>query len=167
MTEQQIRKVALFFFYAIGDNPLSMEFTESCLLKIQKQAKKNKDFEFDIVFVAESFFLWKKFKNNREGIFKKAVAKYQINPEKLEDAAVVKAEQLDLSAWHDFVNSCKEDEYIYLIWSKILKISDNHIAKAAGITEGTLRYRVGKALQRLGKTLIPGTKSSGALHGSP
>ncbi len=166
MTEQQIRKVALFFFYAIGDNPLSTEFTENCLLQLQKLQKKDPDFEFDYHLVKECFAIWKKYKANKETYFKKAVSKYQTHPEKVEEAGVVKVEQLDLAAWHEFTNKSQDDEHLLVIWSKILLISDMQVARALGITEGTLRYRLGKALSVLGKALIPSQKSRG-IYGAP
>ena len=59
-------------------------------------------------------------------------------------------EGLDLGSWREFQKMASEDELLTVIWSKILKIDDLDISEGLGITQGTIRYRLGRALRKLG-----------------
>jgi len=72
-------------------------------------------------------------------------------------------EGLDLGPWREFQKSSSEDELLSVIWSKILKIDDDDISEGLGITQGTIRYRLGRALRKLGSM----TQGMGKIkHGS-
>jgi len=64
-------------------------------------------------------------------------------------------EGLDLGPWKEFQKQAQEDELLCLIWSKILKIADEDISMGLGVSVGTLRYRVGRALRKLGTLSNP------------
>jgi hypothetical protein len=59
-------------------------------------------------------------------------------------------EGIDLGPWREFQKNASEDELLTVIWSKILKFSDLEISEGLGITQGTIRYRLGRALRKLG-----------------
>ncbi|MNT80198.1 hypothetical protein D3C72_2196280 [compost metagenome] len=59
-------------------------------------------------------------------------------------------EGVDLGPWREFQKTASEDELLTVIWSKILKLSDHEISEGLGITQGTIRYRLGRALRKLG-----------------
>lgn len=59
-------------------------------------------------------------------------------------------EHVDRGLWMHFHSDSREEEYLTVIWSLILKYPDSDIAKGLGITEGTVRHRVARALRKLG-----------------
>lgn len=61
----------------------------------------------------------------------------------------------DLSAWVSYMNAADPDEVEALLFSRILAFSDREIAQGLGVTEGTVRYRVGRGLRHLGGYVEP------------
>lgn len=58
--------------------------------------------------------------------------------------------QTDLSLWVSFQTSTDPEEVEAVLFSKILGFTDEEIASGLNITVGTVRYRVGRGLRRLG-----------------
>jgi len=57
---------------------------------------------------------------------------------------------LDLTHWASFQSAVDTSESEAVLLSKILHFTDEEIADGMGITVGTVRYRVGRGLRRLG-----------------
>lgn len=71
---------------------------------------------------------------------------------------------VELSPWRDFVRSTPADEILIVIWNHILKIPLGAISKSLGISEGTLNYRLSRAIKKLGAkldALSPSTAARG------
>lgn len=56
----------------------------------------------------------------------------------------------DFVAWKAFFNSTEAVESEAVLLSQILKFTDSEIAWALGVSEGTVRYRTGHGLRKLG-----------------
>jgi hypothetical protein len=67
-------------------------------------------------------------------------------------------DRLDLSPWKEFQKIAPEDELLAVIWSQILGLKDEDISTALGFSEGTLRYRMGRALRKLGGVMPVGAR---------
>ena len=63
---------------------------------------------------------------------------------------------IQLSHWFDFLKESDPEIITPVIFHKILNVSDVDIAKGLNISNGTLRYRLGKGLMELGEILKPG-----------
>ncbi len=61
--------------------------------------------------------------------------------------------ELDLSAWATFLNSAHAEEAEAVLLSQILGFSEAEIAQGLDVSEGTVRYRVGRGLRHLGGCL--------------
>ncbi len=72
------------------------------------------------------------------------------NPNISTDAGWMIPTDLDLGPWREFQKLATQDELLAVIWSKVLEIQDHDIAQGLGISEGTVRYRLGRALRKLG-----------------
>lgn len=56
----------------------------------------------------------------------------------------------DMGAWMTFLTSCENSEVEAVLLSQILCFSDQDIADGLNVSIGTVRYRVGRGLRRLG-----------------
>lgn len=56
----------------------------------------------------------------------------------------------DMGAWMTFLTSCENAEVEAVLLSQILSFSDQEIALGLNVTVGTVRYRIGRGLRRLG-----------------
>jgi DNA-directed RNA polymerase specialized sigma24 family protein len=65
---------------------------------------------------------------------------------------------LDFAPWKEFQKKAPEEELLALVWSKALNFTDEEISQGLGLTEGTLRFRVGRALRKMGTFCRAGDK---------
>lgn len=63
--------------------------------------------------------------------------------------------EFDVSAWVSYLNSADSDEVEAILFSRLLAFTDEEIAEGLGVTVGTIRYRVGRGLRRLGGYVEP------------
>ena len=101
---------------------------------------KNSELKTPIAIVSATKLIWEKYR----GRFVRGRPNYSL------DSGWLLPQEFDLGPWKEFQKSAQEDEFLCLIWSKLLKISDEDISTGLGVTVGTLRYRVGRALRKLG-----------------
>lgn len=152
MIEVDTKAIALFFFYALLDEQRAIEATSAALTDTKKRISKNPELKTSVAMVAATNFIWKK----NSGRFIRG------RPNFSPESGWLLSEGLDMGPWKEFQKTAQEDEFLALIWSKILKIPDEDISLGLGISVGTLRYRTGRALRRLGMLTNPVfTKNSG------
>lgn len=58
---------------------------------------------------------------------------------------------LNTAAWIELKKRVEEAEYAAILWSQVLKFSDDELADGFGVSPGTIRHRVGRALRELGR----------------
>jgi hypothetical protein len=140
MFESEIRSICLFFFFSYLDDEkaiLSATKATDLFFKKMRLAPQTKP---NVAVVLITRQIWEKSRGNF----------YRGQPRVSADSGWQPPEGLDMSAWKEFQKSSPEDELLSLVWSRILKIPEVEISEALGISEGTLRYRVGRALRKLG-----------------
>ena len=54
-----------------------------------------------------------------------------------------------MGLWRQFMRDSDADEFLAVLWSRVLKITDEAIAKGLGVTVGTVRHRTGRGLRKL------------------
>ncbi|WII70791.1 hypothetical protein QJS83_09995 [Bdellovibrio sp. 22V] len=140
MTESDVQSIALFFYFALLDDQKAIEASSQALALCRVRKQRNPDMNNKVALVAATKTVWDKFKAR--------VARGRPNTS-VESGWLV-PEDLDLGPWREFQKSASEDELLTVIWSKILKIDDDDISEGLGITQGTIRYRLGRALRKLG-----------------
>lgn len=140
MGEAEIRATALFFFFAFLDDRRALEASTQALSICFEKKKKNPQFNNAVLTVLSTYRVWSKHH------LKLHRGKPTMNPE----IGWMIPTDLDLGPWREFQKLATQDELLAVIWSKILGISDHDIAQGLGISEGTVRYRLGRALRKLG-----------------
>ena len=58
---------------------------------------------------------------------------------------------IDTRAWIELKKRVEIAEYEAILWSQVLKFSDDELADGFGVSVGTIRHRVGRALRELGR----------------
>jgi hypothetical protein len=142
MGESEVKSIALFFFFAFLDDRRALEASTQAISICSDKLKKNQRFSSQVLIVMSTFTVWTKhhLKLSRG------------NPNVSTDAGWMIPADLDLGPWREFQKLATQDEFLVVIWSKVLQIPDKDIAEGLGVSEGTLRYRLGRALRKLGST---------------
>ncbi|MGZ3745064.1 MAG: helix-turn-helix transcriptional regulator [Pseudobdellovibrionaceae bacterium] len=140
MGESEVKSIALFFFFAFLDDRRALDASTQALSLYSTKKKKNPQFNNHVLIVTSTFAVWARhhLKLNRG------------NPNISTDAGWMIPPDLDIGPWREFQKSATQDELLTVIWSKILEIPEGSIAQGLGISEGTVRYRLGRALRKLG-----------------
>jgi DNA-directed RNA polymerase specialized sigma24 family protein len=135
-----VKAIALFFFFSMLDEKraihASAEAFEVCLRKIEK----NPEIDKKALLVLATEKIWKQ---HRRKLIRG-------RPQYSLDSGWKLPDNLDLGLWKEFQKSAPEEELLALIWSRILGFSDQEVSAGLGVTEGTVRFRVGRALRKLG-----------------
>lgn len=140
MDEPEVRSIALFFFFAFLDDRRALEASAQAIANYKNKKKKKSQHKDAVLIVMSTFAIWSKhhLKLNRGNPNFSAESGWNIPPD------------LDLGPWREFQKLATQDELLAVIWSKVLGLSDKNIAEGLGISEGTVRYRLGRALRKLG-----------------
>lgn len=147
MSENDVKAIALFFFYALLDDRRALEAAGEALEMARRRLAANTELKTTVAIVGATKQIWEK----HSGQFVRGRPNYSL------ESGWLVPQGLDLGPWKEFQKSAQEDEFLCLIWSKILKISDEDISQGLGISIGTLRYRIGRALRKLGMMANPVT----------
>lgn len=140
MTEADVQSIALFFYFSLLDDQKAIEASSQALAIGRARQQRNPDLKSSVAVVAATKTVWDKYKSRVS----------RGRPNTTVESGWLIPEGTDLGPWREFQKSASEDELLTVIWSKILKIADDDISEGLGITQGTIRYRLGRALRKLG-----------------
>lgn len=139
MVDSDVKAIALFFFYTMLDERMaihaSAEAYELALNKIEN--KINLKTQALIVFCTQQ--IWQKHVKH----FQRGRPQYRL------ESGWQFPPELELDTWKEFQKKANEEELLALVWSRVLKIEDENIAVGLGLGEGTVRFRVGRAVRKL------------------
>ena len=140
MGESEVRSIALFFFFAFLDDRRAIDASAQAISALNLKKKKNPSSNSAVLTVMSTFSVWTKqhLKLNRG------------NPNFSAEAGWIIPPNFDLGPWREFQKLATQDELLSVIWAKVLGFSETDIAQGLGISEGTVRYRLGRALRKLG-----------------
>jgi hypothetical protein len=160
VTNDQARKIALFFLLAHADEKVALEAAHKAVSTFKalqlargksngavpssKSPKSIKSEEVDAILAI------RKTHQSLSGTLSKAQTRHADGDD--ETGSVLKA-SVDLSAWNKFRQDAAEVESTAVILSQILKFSEESIAAGLHISLGTARYRIGKGTRTLGAFL--------------
>lgn len=148
MKEAQIRSVALFFFYAFLDKGLAMKASVEALSLYNKRLKKRETHgPTEPLLVYSTYKVWKRYSKKRN---------IKAKDFELSAEGWILPEGLKMEPWRDLIKNTDPQLYLAVIWSQLLQVSDKDISEGLGVTEGSIRYRVGKGLKLLGQAVPPG-----------
>lgn len=132
--------ILLFYLASFGDEELAKRASIETYKKYKKQIKKNPHLskkETLSYLIQITNKIWKKDKSKINENFFLNFKFWKFNIKK--------------EIWKNFYKEASESEFLTLIWSKILNVPEQQIAKGLNLTEGTIRYRIGKSLKILGQ----------------
>ncbi|MCC7403363.1 MAG: hypothetical protein IT288_03110 [Bdellovibrionales bacterium] len=142
MTEEaRIRLLALFFFFAALDERFAQSAAIKALRKCRQRVKSlgNRDEKWPAVIVDVTNSFFNKLKQSKR---LPAAISYE--------AGWILPEGVDLGPWMEFQKEADLDEFLAVLWSRVLGISDEAISEGLGVSAGTVRHRVGRGLHILG-----------------
>lgn len=143
MSEQNLKAIALFFFFAFLDEKIALDASIKITNKFRDRVSKHPDFseaqsQTLLVQLTKKYFFQHRHRSLRHQTALTGHAGWQVPT------------TLDLSAWKQFQKESSENDFLAVIWSKILGFSDESISEGLGVTVGTVRYRIGNGLRALG-----------------
>lgn len=140
MTEADVQSITLFFYFSLLDDKKAIEASSKALALCRVRKNKNPNLKNSVAIVAATNSIWEKYKSKVS----------RGRPNTSVESGWLIPEGLDLGPWREFQKTASEDELLMVIWSKILKIADDDISEGLGLTQGTIRYRLGRSLRKLG-----------------
>lgn len=140
MNESDVRAIALFFYFAFLDDKKAIEASTHAIAFCQEKLKRNSELRHNVAVVAATQSVWDRYK----------VKMMRGRPNTTVESGWLIPAGVDLGPWREFQKNSASDELLTVIWAKILKISDQDISEGLGITQGTIRYRLGRALRKIG-----------------
>lgn len=147
MSEIDVKSIALFFFFALLDERRAIDAAAEAYENCRHRLSKNPQLKSSVALVAATKQIWEK----NSGRFVRGRPNYS------SESGWLLPGNIDMGPWKEFQKSAQEDEFLCIIWSQILKLSDEDISMGLGISPGTLRYRTGRALRKLGAMTNPVT----------
>lgn len=150
MTDDLISKCALFFFLLTLDDNTADEATTKIIKSFKKQVQKisgasafnSTNIDTLIGLCMKEWFILRR-RTHRDHI-------------KLISSKSLKwPEHVDLNPWKEFQKFAPENELLSVIWVHIIGVSEAQLARCLGVSEGTIRYRVGNGLSLLGQLNRP------------
>lgn len=143
MTSNDIRSIALFFFFAFADDRMAVPAAIQALSLARNFKKKNPDLPSEVAVIKATARVWGKQHTRQEpGLLRLGTSPGWTLPPKI-----------DMAPWREFQKSASTDELAAVIWSKVLNYDDALIGRALGLSGGTVSYRLGHALKKLGESL--------------
>lgn len=144
MTEEHLRKILTFFFFATLDNKkaklLSKKCWNWCLTKKNSQPKLSSE---EILVLSLAHFWDQLKKENRHGVT-------QIT----EDSGWILKPDFRLEIWVGYYKNASEEEIFALLLYKVLQFSPETISKCLGISKGTINYRTSKGVKKIGQLVL-------------
>lgn len=149
MSEPLTHKFSMFFFWAFLDDKMAIENSSKAY-----ELFKNKKTESPVEIIRVLHKVWIK---ESPGYVR---SKSRINS----SSGWVFKKQINFAPWGQFLKSASPDEIEVTIFAQILNFKIEEIAAGLSLPEGTIRYRLGKALRKLGAA-IEGFENSSEIRG--
>lgn len=134
------KAIALFFYFAFLDDRKAIEASTQALTICHEKRKRSPEIRPSTAVVAATHTVWNKYKGRIT----------RGRPNTSVESGWLIPNGVDLGPWREFQKNATQDELLTVIWSKVLNIEDEDISAGLGITQGTIRYRLGRALRKLG-----------------
>jgi hypothetical protein len=153
MDQELLRKVGLFFFFCILDEKKATQFAAEAVSQLYHKIQ-SEDLPSEVLLIRVCHQLWKKksIRSAAGSVFSTVFSTVSFQ------------DGVDLNPWREFQKKAQDDELMSVIFVKILKIDLEKVAFALEISEGTLRYRLGRALRKLGSMNQVGPRSASRVN---
>lgn len=145
MDKYQPQDFAQFFLLTHFDELKSVDHaTEAIAIfsRLQKSSAISKKTDQD--FVRATFRIWKKYSLK----FSHKTPPPILSPEILQRSG-----GMELNMWGGFLLQLRQEESLTLLWHELFRVSIEDLAEALGVSVGTVKYRLHRALIKLGQLL--------------
>ena len=139
LSDDRVQKITIFFLFAIMDEKIALQAAHRAIAQL-------KTFGTDTDDVTTARVLSQTFNSHRKLLPRN-------RPATMPEAAWRLPDGVDISAWVKFHRDSSDDEVVALVLSKFLGIDERSIAKGLTVSQGTVRYRIGKAIKHLGAVM--------------
>lgn len=143
-SQAQIAALALFYFYAFQDEKVALYATQKTWERMKalfrRPRKKFEDWSQNFVLLTADGF-------NR---YQRQSAKHiHLSPELQKE--ILQIHTADLGPWKEFRKRAGKDELLALLWTQVLGLAEEDVARALRISSGTLDHRLARGLRKLGE----------------
>lgn len=143
MDELAIRDIALFFFFCLLDEEKARDLSFRAVDEYYELKRKNISDKLPTLVVRATLKIWNKYHSK----FEKG------RPQITKQMGWSWPHDINFGPWMEYQKNAIPDEFIVCIWSFFLKYSDQDIADGLQLTTGTVRYRLGHSLKKMGTYL--------------
>lgn len=144
MVAVDAQSIALFFFFTFMDERMALSSSTKVIKIFRKKSHKHPEISSRVLLLRALIMIWKIEKRNlAKGRQSTAFSKEWVIPP-----------GTDLNPWREFQKNSSDEELVAVVLIKILKFKYGEVAEALGLSEGTIRLRLAKALIRLGEFSI-------------
>lgn len=157
MSEKHIRSITLFFYYLFLEKQITLKATKKTLKRHRKSLQNTQKAQKEqsrhplqntcslALMISDCLHIWRKYqKHSFHKKHRHSKTFYHC------DGKDGFLSPVDLAPWCDFLREAEEQVIFVMIFSQILLFPDKDIARGMGISEGTVRYRLGHGLRLLG-----------------
>lgn len=143
---QPFNKMVLYFYLASLNEKQSVENAMKASVLFQKRQKDEKNkFDEEVALIQICNLL---FNESSQSINQKQLT--------ILNASIFSwPDHLDLTPWREFQKRSSAQERLAVLWVHVLEISIEKLATSLNLSEGTIRYRLGKGLALLGQLNRP------------
>lgn len=147
----QKRATFLFYLYSFLDESYAVKAANRTLGLARKSIKNtDQDASKNHKIVDNTFLVQLTYRHWKKLLNKKPVGRGVFDP----NCGIITKRGLDLGLWRQFLKEAESEEFLCVLWSKVLKMSDLEIAKGLNVSTGTVRHRVSRGLRLLGSLRI-------------
>lgn len=139
-----LQKLAQFFFLSTLDEEMAALFSRRAAGEFLRKGRDASEPLSDRTFVQVCYFSLKKLWS--EGLSDQA---FTVTYQK----GWAFPEPVDLASWAAFRRQADLEEFTAVLFLRVLKIPENSVSQALGVTVGTLRFRLARGLRSLAQHL--------------
>lgn len=142
VTDEQVRRIALFFLFSLMDEKTALHAAGRVIASVKAAYPAGKPQTISNSELIKS--CWGQWPQHRK------LARTHANSAPIPSSAWALPERADLGPWMKFHRSAADEEIVAVTLINILGFSENEVAHGLNVSVGTVRYRVGNAIRRLG-----------------
>lgn len=139
--EQLIKEISLFFFFSLLDEEKAFSAAQKTWFSYQDLRKKHPQIKESVLVIKAASVVWRQLSSK----FQKG------RPYLTKDAGWQWPSDLNMGPWMEFQKRSSSDELMTTIWCYIIGYSEPDVAAGLGLSEGTLRFRLGRAIRKIGE----------------
>ncbi len=144
MTDEHLRKILTFFFFATLDDQKAKHLSKKCWNWCVSKKKSQPKFSSDEILILGLSNLWSEIKNQpRNGITRVT-----------QDSGWILNPNFKIEPWVAYQKNASEEEVFSILLYQVLKLNPELISKCLGLSKGTINYRVSKGVNKLGHLVI-------------